>query len=62
MKRRGKGRCTYGNGTTGALELLDASYAKTTDNTDPRNISPQRGKVYHERDSDTETGYGYGGS
>ncbi len=47
-------------GTTGALEILDAAYAKTTDNTDPRNISPQRGKVYHERDSDTEAGSGFG--
>ena len=45
-------------GTTGAFELVDAAYAKATDNTDPRNISPQRGKVYHERDSDAETGYG----
>ncbi len=47
-------------GTTGALELLDASYAKTTDNTNPRNISPQRGRVYHDRDSDTEAGSGFG--
>ena len=47
-------------GTTGVLELLDASYEKTTDNTDPRNISPQRGKVYHDTDSDAETGYGFG--
>ena len=47
-------------GTTGVLELLDASYAKTTDNTDPRNVSPQRGKVYHDTDSDTEVGSGFG--
>ena len=47
-------------GTTGVLELLDAAYDKTTDNTDPRNISPQRGKVYHDTDSDAETGYGFG--
>ena len=47
-------------GTTGVLELLDATYAKTTDNTDPRNISPQRGKVYRDTDSDTEVGSGFG--
>ncbi len=47
-------------GTTGALELVDTAYAKTTDNTDPRNISAHRGKVYHNSDADTEVGAGFG--
>ncbi len=40
--------------------LLRGSYNKAVDNTDPRNISPQRGKVNRDDDSADEMLYGLG--
>ena len=47
-------------GVSGTVEFLDASYDKTTDNTDPRNVSEQSGNLFHDSDSAGETGYGFG--
>lgn len=40
--------------------VLRASYDKAVDNTDPRNISPQRGRVNRDDDSADEVLYGLG--
>ena len=46
-------------GASGAPEGLGVFYEKTVDNTDPRNVSPSRGRVY--RADDTAHGAAFGG-
>ncbi|MCY4584864.1 MAG: hypothetical protein OXB98_02385 [Bryobacterales bacterium] len=41
-------------------ERLDVFYEKTVDNTDPRNISPSKGRVYRADDSSAGTAGGVG--
>lgn len=42
------------------VERVDASYDKTVDNTHPDNMTPRRGMVFHDRDSDDTFAYGIG--
>lgn len=43
-------------GVVAGVDLRSASYAKTTDNTDPRNVSLQRGRVFHKDDASRGAG------
>ncbi len=47
-------------GLSAAAENLDAAFSKTTDNTHPSNGTPSMGRIFPNRDSDTETGSGFG--
>jgi len=47
-------------GITTAAEWLDTSYDKTVDNTDPSNDLPNKGNIYHDKDSTDGWVYGFG--
>lgn len=47
-------------GLSASAESLDATLFKTTDNTHPMNMSPSSGRIFHVRDSDTQTTSGFG--
>lgn len=47
-------------GITTATEWLDTSYDKTVDNTDPSNDFPNKGNIYHDKDSTDGWVYGFG--
>ena len=42
------------------MERVNASYDKTVDNTHPSNMTPRRGMVFHDNDSDDTFAYGIG--
>ncbi len=47
-------------GISATVEDLDVSTFKTVDNTPDGNMTPSRGKIFTERDSDTQTASGFG--
>ena len=47
-------------GLSASAENLDATFSKTTDNAHPSNETPSMGQIFHNRDSDTKTGTGFG--
>ncbi len=47
-------------GLSASADNLDAALSKTTGNTHPGNMTPSRGQVFHSRDSDSNTGSGFG--